>query len=81
VLGGHSIFTTTQQTYYIGAAAFTGAMLSYYSVKIFSRRALFIGGHFLMAAMYFIGGYFIKVKQADLVLVCIVLFILVFQTT
>jgi len=48
---------------------------------IFSRRALFVGGHFLMAMMYFIGGYFIKVKQADMTLVCIVLFIIIFQTT
>lgn len=61
-LGGHSMFTLKQQVYYIGGAAFVGSVLSYYSVMLFSRKALFVGGHFVMGLLFFLEVYFIQIK-------------------
>lgn len=37
--------------------AVIGAMLSYFTVSYFSRRVLFIGGHFIMGVLMFLTGY------------------------
>ena len=56
------MFTLKQQVYYIGGAAFVGSVLSYYSVMLFSRKALFVGGHFVMGLLFFLEVYFIQIK-------------------
>ena len=40
--------TPTQDTYVIGSMGLVGAILSNWTVKYFSRRALFIGFHLVM---------------------------------
>ena len=56
-------------------------MLSYYSIAIFSRRAIFIGGHFMMGALLMLTGYFIQQKQAELVLLTLSSHIIIYQAT
>lgn len=58
--GSHSRLSAKEDTYFIGGAAFLGSILSYYSIAIFSRRTIFIGGHFMMAALLTLTGYFIR---------------------
>ena len=58
-----------------------GACLSYFSITLLSRRALFIGGHFIMCVLMFLTGFYVDMKKHDLALVCILLFIIVFQCT
>ena len=61
--------------------AVVGAILSYFTTSYFSRRALFIGGHFFMGLLMFATGYFVQTKQHDPALICILLFIMIFQAT
>lgn len=57
-----SKLSARQDTYFIGGATLLGSTLSYYSIAIFSRRAIFIGGHFYMGVLLFLTGYFISIK-------------------
>ena len=79
--GAVSKLTAKQDTYFIGGATLLGAMLSYYSIAIFSRRAIFIGGHFMMGALLMLTGYFIQQKQAELVLLTLSCHIIIYQAT
>jgi len=55
-----------------------GALLSYSSVTIFSRRAIFIGGHFFMAILLFTTGMFIEERRGLEVLGAICVFLIVY---
>jgi hypothetical protein len=79
--GASSKLSAKQDTYFIGGAAFVGAILSYYSIAIFSRRTIFIGGHFFMAALLTLTGYFIRINEVELVLLTICSHIIVYQAT
>ena len=79
--GGASHFSALQDSYFVSLSGVIGAMLSYYTVALFSRRAIFIGGHFLMAVCLFAAAFFIQKKQADLVLLFTCSFIIIFQAT
>ena len=46
-----------------------------------SRRTLFVGGHFVMCALLFLMANYVEQKLHDHTLVCILIFILVFQMT
>ena len=54
--------TSKQDSYFVGFAGFLGAILSYYSIAIFSRRAIFIGGHFFMGILLVMSGYYIHIN-------------------
>jgi len=79
--GAVSKYYVKQENNFIGYAAVVGAIMSYFTVSYFSRRALFIGGHLLMGILMFLTGYFVQIKQHDPALICILLFILIFQCT
>lgn len=79
--GAISKLSAKEDTYFIGGATFLGAILSYYSIAIFSRRTIFIGGHFFMAALCTLTGYFIRQKQVELVLLAVCSHIVVYQAT
>jgi hypothetical protein len=51
--------TAKEDAYFLGLAGLIGAILSFYSVAIFSRRTLFIGGHFFMGVLLLMSAYFI----------------------
>jgi len=53
--------TSKQDSYFVGLSSLLGAVLSYYSVAIFSRRAIFIGGHFVMGVLLLMSGYYIQI--------------------
>jgi len=76
--GAISKLTAKQDTYFIGGATLIGSILSYYSIAIFSRRAIFIGGHFFMGALLVMSGYFISIKQAELVLLSLCCHIIIY---
>ena len=57
--GAISRYQVKQENNFIGYAAVVGAMLSYFSVSFFSRRTLFIGGHFLMGVLMFATGFYV----------------------
>ena len=79
--GAHSKLTAKQDTYFIGGAAFLGAILSYYSIAIFTRRTIFIGGHFFMGTLLLLTGFFIRIQQVELVLLALCSHIVVYQAT
>lgn len=79
--GAQSSMTSLEDSYYIGFASLLGAILSYYTISMFTRRAIFVGGHFIMAALLFISAYFTQIKNVDLVLWTLCAFIIVFQAT
>lgn len=60
--GAVARLTAKEDAYFMGLAGVTGAFLSYYSVAIFTRRALFIGGHFFMGALQLMCGFFIQIN-------------------
>jgi len=60
--GSAARLTSKQDSYFVGFASLMGAILSYYSVAIFSRRAIFIGGHFFMGVLLVMSGYYIHIK-------------------
>jgi hypothetical protein len=73
--------TSKQDSYFVGFASLTGAILSYYSVAIFSRRAIFIGGHFFMGVLLGMSGYYIHIDQPELVLLSFCSFVIVYQAS
>lgn len=79
--GAVAKLTAKQDVYFIGGATLLGSVLSYYSIAIFSRRAIFIGGHFFMAVLHFATGYWVHKKQAELVLLSMCTLIIVYQAT
>ena len=78
---GSGGFTTEQDTYFIGAAGFLGAVLSNFTVALFSRRKLFIGGHMLMGVFLSLIAIGVNIGQPTLILSCIVAFIISLQTS
>jgi len=76
--GSGAKLTAKQDMYFIGLSNFIGAILSYYSVSIFSRRTVFVGGHFFMGVLLFLTGYYIHIKQAELVLLSLSSYCIVF---
>ena len=52
-----------------------------YSARAFSRRFLFIGGHFTMGLCHLAIGLFILLNKSTLALVAILLFLFCFQNT
>jgi hypothetical protein len=76
--GAYSKYLIKQENNFIGYSALLGAILSFYTVSLFSRRALFVGGHFIMCVMMFLTGFYVDMKKHDLALMCILIFILVF---
>lgn len=79
--GAISRLTAIEDSYYIGLSGFVGAVLSYYTVSLLSRRAVFIGGHLCMAVLLFATAYFVQIRQAELVLLTMSSFVVVFQAT
>ena len=51
-----------QENYYIGLSGVIGAVLSLWTIKYLSRRAIFIGGHLIMAVFLFMVAHFIDTK-------------------
>ena len=70
-----------QENYYIGLSGLVGAVLSLWTIKYLSRRAIFIGGHLVMGILLFMVAHFIDTKQPELVLINICLFIITYQAT
>jgi hypothetical protein len=60
--GAISRYQVKQENNFIGYAAVAGALLSVFSVSTFSRRTLFIGGHFLMGILMFLCGFYVQNK-------------------
>lgn len=78
-LKGRSVrLTSKQDSYFVGFASLLGAILSYYSVAIFSRRSIFIGGHFFMGVLLIMSGYYIHINQPELVLLSFCTFVVVY---
>lgn len=73
--------TSKQDSYFVGFAGLTGAIVSYYSIAIFSRRAIFIGGHFFMGLLLVVSGYYIHMQQPELVLLSFCSFVVIYQST
>ena len=80
-LGKYNKFTTKQDCYCVGFANIIGAMASYYTISMFSRRTIFIGGHLLMGMILCLSGYLMSLKQPDLVLYSLCSFVAVYQST
>lgn len=74
-------YTAKQDSYIVGFANIFGAILSYYTIKIFSRRAIFVGGHILMGAILGVSGYFVYMNQLELLLLSFCTFCAVYQAT
>ena len=64
-------------TYIIGLVSLFSAITSLYAAKTFSRRFLFIGGHFAMGIFHIGIGYFIMINKGAYALVSILLFMFV----
>lgn len=80
-LGARSRFDIKMENNMIGYAAVVGAILSYYSISLFSRKSLFVGGHFLMGVLLILSGFYIDTMKHDLLLLCICVYVIVFQLT
>jgi hypothetical protein len=80
---GQSLRTLSlkQENYYIGLSGLVGAILSLWTIRYLSRRAIFIGGHLIMAVLLFAVAYYIDVKRSELVLINLCAFIIVYQAT
>jgi hypothetical protein len=76
--GAYSRYTVKQENSFIGYAAVIGAVLSYFSVNYLTRRVLFCGGHFIMAVLLFLSGFYIDMKLHDMTLTCVLVFVVVF---
>ena len=74
-------YTSKQDSYLVGFANIIGAIASYYTIKTFSRRAIFIGGHFTMGCILIVSGYFVYMNQPELVLLSFCSFVAVYQST
>jgi len=79
--GAYSRYIVKQENNFIGYSAVLGSVISYFTVAMFTRRALFVGGHFIMCILMFMCGFYIDQKRHDSALLCICLFILIFQCT
>ena len=77
--GSKSHFLIKQENNFLGFSAFFGAILSYYSVSLLTRRAVLVGGHFLMSVLLLLCGHFITIKRHDYVLGCICGFVMLHQ--
>jgi len=77
--GAVSRYQVKQENNFIGYVAVAGAFLSYFSCSLLSRRMLFVGGHFIMCVLMFMTGNYVEGKHHDHALICILVFILVFQ--
>ena len=73
--------TSKQDSYFVGFASLFGAMASYYSIALFSRRTIFVGGHLLMGALLVVSGFYIRANQPELVLLSFCSFVVVYQAT
>jgi hypothetical protein len=80
-MGGVSVLTTKQENYLVGFSGLIGAVLSFWSVTYFSRRTIFVGGHFIMGVLLFLVGYFIESRQQDLVIFILCIFLTIYQAT
>ena len=69
------------ELFYIGLSGFIGAVLGLWTVKYLTRRAIFIGGHLIMAVQLFFVGHFIDTKQPELALMNMCAFLVVYQST
>jgi len=70
--------TPREGTYLIGIFNFISSCVSLYSARTFSRRFLFIGGHFSMGLCHLAIGLFILMKMSTMALVAILLFLFCF---
>lgn len=68
-------------TYVIGVWNFISSACSLYSAKHFSRRFLFIGGHFGMGMAHIAVGICILLVWANLALVSMLIFMFIFQNS
>ena len=75
--GALATFNIQQENNFVGMACTAGAFVSFTVISSFSRRAIFIGGHFSCAALNFIIAYFAMHKQHDMVLygICLEFFL------
>jgi len=79
--GATSRLTIKQDNTYIGYAGVVGALISLWTVSYFSRRAIFVGGHFFMGIFLLLSGYFIDAKKSEFTLLNVCLFIIAFNAT
>lgn len=59
-MGTYSVLTTKQEVYLVGFSGFVGAVLSFWTVTMLSRRTIFAGGHFIMGGCLILSGYFVQ---------------------
>ena len=81
IMGSKSRYDIKTENNFLGYAAVIGAILSYYSVSFFKRKTLFVGGHFIMGALLLMSGYYIHTLKHDLCLLCILIYVMIFQMT
>lgn len=70
--------TPREGTYLIGVFNFISSAVSLYSARAFTRRFLFIGGHFSMGLCHLGIGLFILINKPTIALICIFLFLFCF---
>ena len=63
---------------FVGCSGFIGAFLSNFTVFFGTRRAVFIGGHFLMLIFLLVTAIGIHFSNGNIALACICLFIISF---
>jgi len=73
--------TPREGTYMIGVFNFIASCVSLYSGKAFTRRFLFIGGHFAVGLCHLGIALFILLEKSTVALVCIFLFLFCYQNT
>lgn len=76
--GAVGTFNPTEGGYFIGTSGFIGGILGIFTVPFFSRRAILIGGHFLMGMFLGMVAFFINDGKPDMVLICISMFNIIF---
>jgi len=70
--------TPRQGTYVIGVWNFFASACSLYSAKNFTRRTLFVGGHFGMGIAHIMVGVCILCVWSNMALVCMLIFMFIF---
>mmetsp|Transcript_5278 Transcript_5278/g.8168 ORF Transcript_5278/g.8168 Transcript_5278/m.8168 type:complete len:117 (+) Transcript_5278:1022-1372(+) len=80
-MGSKSPFSAKESNQFIGLSGLLGAIISYSSVTVFSRRTIFIGGHFLMSILLFTTGLFIEERRGSEILIAICSYLVVYQAT
>ena len=68
-------------TYLVGVFNFIAASCALYSGKAFSRRFLFLGGHFTMFITQSLMGMFVLINKPGWSLICIFIFLFCYQNT